>query len=178
MRWPEAQPILPSGWSWATVRDIANTQLGKMLDSSRQTGKFTTPYLRNVNVRWHSFDLANMKSMDIRPDERGRFLARAGDVLVTEGGEIGRAAVWNSRNEVAIQKTIHRLRPLAMTSPQLLAFSFEHMAASGYLEPFATGVTIKHLTQENVRNVPVPVPPLAEQRRIVDALDTYGAVME
>lgn len=173
MKWPEAQPNLPPNWMWATIREIADTQLGKMLDSSRQSGKYTMPYLRNANVRWHSFDLTNLKSMDIQPDEYDRFLARTGDVLITEGGEIGRAAVWRRDDAVAIQKTVHRMRPFAQVDPIFLAFAFEYMATCGYLEPHVTGVTIKHLTQQNLREVAIPVPPLAEQRRITAVVEEH-----
>jgi type I restriction enzyme S subunit len=71
--------------------------LGKMLDGKRQTGLYPAPYLRNVNVRW-TFDLSDITTMDVRPDELDRVLARPGDLVVCEGGEPGRCAVWKERS--------------------------------------------------------------------------------
>lgn len=164
---------LPRGWEWTTIGEIAETSLGKMLDKKRATGLHPTPYLRNINVRWGSFDLSDLAEMDIRPDQLDRVLAQPGDVIACEGGEPGRAAVWRGPDKIALQKALHRIRPTGAVVPGYLALLLQHLATSRKLDPFLTGTTIKHLPQEKLRRVRVPLPPLAEQERIVAALEQY-----
>ena len=164
---------LPCGWEWATIGEIAGTSLGKMLDRKKATGKHPTPYLRNINVRWGKFDLSDLGSMDIRPEELERVLARPGDVVVCEGGEPGRAAVWRGPDPIALQKALHRVRPTDAVVPQYLVLLLWHLSQSGSLASQFTGTTIKHLPQEKLRIVRVPLPPRAEQDRIVLAVDAF-----
>ncbi|MEX2619202.1 MAG: restriction endonuclease subunit S [Egibacteraceae bacterium] len=169
---------LPSGWVWTTIGEIADTSLGKMLDKKRATGLHPTPYLRNFNVRWGSFDLSDLAEMDIRPEELDRVLAQPGDVIACEGGEPGRAAVWRGPGTIALQKALHRIRLGGAVLPGYLALLLQHLATSRRLDPLLTGTTIKHLPQEKLRRVPVPLPPLAEQERIVAALEKYLSGLE
>lgn len=164
---------LPVGWQWTTIDEVAATSLGKMLDKKQATGLHPTPYLRNINVRWGAFDLDDVATMDIRPEEIERVLAYPGDVIACEGGEPGRAAVWRGPGTIALQKALHRLRPSAAILPGYLALLLEHLALSRRLESLFTGTTIKHLPQEKLRLVPVPLPPLAEQNRIVAAVEEH-----
>jgi type I restriction enzyme, S subunit len=164
---------LPVGWQWTTMGEIAATSLGKMLDKKKATGKHPTPYLRNVNVRWGRFDLNDVGSMDIRPDELDRVLARPGDVIACEGGEPGRAAVWHGPDPIALQKALHRIRPTDDAVAQYLALLLWHLSESGSLASLFTGTTIKHLPQEKLRVVRVPLPPLGEQERIVRAVEKH-----
>lgn len=164
---------LPPGWAWASIGEITTTSLGKMLDKKRATGLHPTPYLRNINVRWGSFALDDVASMDIRPEELDRVLARPGDLIACEGGEPGRAAVWRGPEPVALQKALHRIRPSAAISSSYLMHFLHHAALSRALEPMFTGTTIKHLPQEKLRMVMVPLPPRPEQDRIVLAIDEH-----
>ena len=164
---------LAPGWEWTTVHEVAATSLGKMLDKKQATGLHPTPYLRNINVRWGSFDLSDLAEMDIRPDELDRVLAQPGDVIACEGGEPGRAAVWRGPGTIALQKALHRIRPNDAILPDYLAHLLQHLAVSRRLEPLFTGTTIKHLPQEKLRLVPVPLPPRAEQERIVAAIEEH-----
>ena len=81
---------LPVRWAQAMIGEVCETSLGKMLDAKQQTGLHPTPYLRNINVRWGSFNLADIAQMDVAPDELDRVLARCGDVIAC--GEENRAA--------------------------------------------------------------------------------------
>lgn len=162
---------LPAGWTTATINEVARTSLGKMLDAKQATGRNSTPYLRNINVRWGSFDVTDVAAMDITPKELERVLARNGDVIACEGGEPGRAAVWRHHAPIALQKALHRIRPFEGVSPEFVAFLLRHQAESGTLRRLFTGTTIKHLPQEKLRLVSVPLPPAAEQARIVMAID-------
>jgi type I restriction enzyme S subunit len=166
---------LPTGWVASTVGAIAEVQLGKMLDKLKNKGEPTT-YLRNINVRWGSFDLADLAQMRMTPDERGAFGIRDGDVLVCEGGEPGRAAVWRGGpTTITYQKALMRLRSAGVMEPDLLQAFLRHLAGSGALSDHFTGTTIKHLPQNVLRQVKLPIPPAAEQRRIVAKLDALTA---
>lgn len=169
---------LPAGWEWTTIGEVAATSLGKMLDKKQATGMHPTPYLRNINVRWGSFDLSDLAEMDIRPDELDRVLAQRGDVIACEGGEPGRAAVWNGPGTIALQKALHRIQPTEAILPAYVALLLQHLAMSRQLERFFTGTTIKHLPQEKLRLVKVPLPPRTEQDRIVAAVDEHLSHLE
>jgi type I restriction enzyme, S subunit len=162
---------LPVGWKKCPLGEIANTQLGKMLNSSKQTGLTEMPYVRNINLRWGSIDLSDIKSMDVFEEEKEKFTLLLGDVLVCEGGEPGRAAVWNSDLEMAFQNAIHRVRPFNTCSSPFLCYQFEWLTKNGRLEQFFTGVTIKHFSQQKLRKATFNVPPLLEQHQIVEILE-------
>lgn len=161
---------LPKGWALGTVHELAETSLGKMLDAKQQTGEHPTPYLRNINVRWGSFDLSDIAEMDVAPHELDRVLAQPGDVIACEGGEPGRAAVWRGE-PIAIQKALHRIRPAEGISPDYLAYGLRAAASTKQLDRLFTGTTIKHLPQEKLRQVQIALPPTAEQERIVTAIE-------
>ncbi|MEU2773798.1 restriction endonuclease subunit S [Streptomyces sp. NPDC007162] len=162
---------LPAGWVWAQLGDVADTALGKMLDKKQSTGRHPVQYLRNVNVQWGQIDTDDLLTMDIEPDELPRFTVSKGDLVVCEGGEIGRCAIWNRDEPIAFQKALHRVRPSRALDNRYLRHYLEYVAGVGVLARFATGSTIKHLPQQRLREVPVPLPPLAEQHRIVEVLE-------
>jgi type I restriction enzyme S subunit len=162
--------------TWPVVRlgEVADTALGKMLDKAKIKGHAHVPYLRNVNVQWGRIDTDDLLTMELAEDERERFAVRKGDLLVCEGGEIGRCAIWHGRTDyLAYQKALHRIRPSDMLDTQFLRYLMEHHSLSGQLAKLATGTTIAHLPQQQLRRVPVPLPPLDEQHRIVDLLEDH-----
>lgn len=164
---------LPEGWEWTTLGEVAETSLGKMLDRGK-VGRDSrkVPYLRNANVQWGRFDLSSVSTMEIPNAEIGYFELRSGDLLVCEGGEVGRCAVWSGGiSYTAFQKALHRVRPSGGIDPVFLRWALEFLAQSNVLARVVTGSTIKHLPQLRLRQVPIPLPPLAEQHRIVDAVD-------
>lgn len=160
-----AWPVVPLG-------QIAEVKLGKMLDKAKhQTGR-RFPYLRNINVRWGMIDTDNVFEMNFEDDQLERFGLCGGDVLVCEGGEPGRAALWNGQvPEMKFQKAIHRVRFNVPFEPKLLVYLLESLAKSGRLERRFTGSTIKHFTREAFVQLPVPLPPLPDQRRIVAEIE-------
>ena len=166
---------LPSSWATAPLGDVASVQLGKMLDRARNTGE-PTPYLRNINVRWGSFDLGDVLTVPLSDEERRTYAIRDGDLMACEGGEPGRCAVWRGGpTEIKYQKALHRVRLEEDISPELLALYLRHLAAEQELQEHFTGTTIKHLPRAAFMRVPIPIPPLAEQRRIVAKLDRLSA---
>jgi len=170
-------PELPEGWCWACVHSIAEHRLGKMLDKSKNTGVLR-PYLRNINTRWFSFDLSDLAEMRITDEEYPNVSVQRGDLVVCEGGEPGRCAVWLDTNTIAIQKALHRIRPYSGVSSQYLAIVLAANALSGRLERTFTGSGIKHLTGQSLRSYPVPLPPCSEQLRIVEHVQYKLSIKE
>jgi type I restriction enzyme S subunit len=163
---------VPDGWVEAALGDVAETALGKMLDRGRTRGLAQVPYLRNVNVQWGRIDTDDLLSMELADDERDRFEVVAGDLLVCEGGEVGRCAIWPGSNSyIAYQKALHRIRPSPKVDSKYLRYLLEYQSQTGVLASHSTGSTIKHLPQQQLRRIPVPLPPLEEQRRIISALE-------
>ncbi len=162
---------LPIGWYVQSLGKVADTQLGKMLNSKKQTGTAKMKYLRNVNLRWGAFDLSDVKEMDIFEHEVDQFTLRPDDLLVCEGGEPGRCAVWRQAERMAFQNAMHRVRPHPGTSPEFLALQIEARVKNGEFDHLFSGVTIKHFSQQKLRSVEVAIPPLAEQNRIVEILE-------
>lgn len=161
-------------WPVVPLGDVAETALGKMLDRGKSKGHAHVPYLRNVNVQWGRIDTHDLLTMELADDERDRFAVQEGDLLVCEGGEIGRCAVWRGRSEyLAYQKALHRVRPSDRLDARFLRYILEHHAQTGGLARLATGSTIAHLPQQQLRRVRVPLPPLDEQHRIVDLLEDH-----
>lgn len=164
---------VPEHWNIAALRHRYQQSLGKMLDSSRITGKHLVPYLRNVDIQWNMINIANLPLMDIRPSEIDRYTVRAGDLLVCEGGETGRCAIWDGSVEVCgYQKALHRLRPISSDkdSVRFLYYAFRVATNRGAFKDGQES-TIAHLTGEKLRSHRFAFPPLEEQLKIVNVLD-------
>jgi len=166
-------------WQTVPLGGIAEVKLGKMLDKAKQQTGRKFPYLRNINVRWGTVDTADVFEMHFEDDQVERFSLCAGDVLVCEGGEPGRAAVWNGHvADMKFQKAIHRVRFKVPFEARLLVYLLESLAKSGGLERRFTGSTIKHFTRESFIQLPIPLPPLPEQRRIVAEIEKQFTRLE
>jgi type I restriction enzyme S subunit len=162
---------LPSAWAWVTVGAVAQARLGKMLDKAKNKGA-PRPYLRNINVRWFDFDLSDLLEMPFEDSELAEFALRSGDVLVCEGGEPGRAAVWDERKSgIYFQKAIHRIRFGPAVEPHFFVLALKASAEDGRLAASFTGTGIKHFTGKGLSAYSFPLPPLSEQRRIVAKVD-------
>lgn len=164
-------PELPEGWVWASVDQVAEVFLGKMLDKTKHTSGTKMPYLRNVNIRWGNIQTHDISEMFFENDELERYGLLAGDVLVCEGGEPGRAAICNKEHEILkYQKALHRVRLFDLYEPEFLVAFLEFSAKTGRLEKTFTGSTINHLTKESFLALQIPIAPLNEQREIVETL--------
>jgi type I restriction enzyme S subunit len=147
-------------------------RLGKMLDAARQHTGAALPYLRNINVRWGEFDLSNLLTMTFLPRETDEFRLVPGDLLVCEGGEPGRSAVWaETVSSIKFQKAIHRIRLSAGIEPKWLMYDLRRAALDGSLDAYFTGSTIKHLTGVSLARYVLRVPPMPEQKRIVSKVE-------
>ncbi len=164
---------IPAHWEVAALQYRYEHSLGKMLDTKRITGDHLVPYLRNVDVQWDHINLADLPSMDIRPHELERFTVRRGDLLVCEGGEAGRCAIWQGKlDPCGYQKALHRLRPLdrVRDAPRFLYYTLSAAVARGAFAG-GQGSTIGHLTGDMLRVHRFPFPPTAEQQSIASVLD-------
>ncbi|MCA1676277.1 MAG: restriction endonuclease subunit S [Actinobacteria bacterium] len=165
---------IPRGWTVKSLDQLAETALGKMLDRGKRRGLTQVPYLRNVNVQWDRIDTSDLLTMELADNERERFRVREGDLLVCEGGEVGRAAIWNGREEyLAYQKALHRVRSRGDLDLKFLRYLLEHYRHDGTLARYSTGSTIAHLPQQKLQALPIPHPPSIEQQRIVEILDDH-----
>ena len=160
-------------WRTKTVGEIADTQLGKMLNKGKQTGEHTIPYLRSVNVQWGRVDTSDLNQMDILPNELEKFTVKKGDLLICEGGESGRVALWDRDEPIGFQNALHRVRAKAEVTNKYLYYYFEWLVKNQLIEHLFNGVTIKHFPQENLRSVEVSYPPVDEQHKIVELLEDH-----
>jgi restriction endonuclease S subunit len=162
-------------WQTKSVGEIADTQLGKMLNKGKQSGKFAKPYLRTDNVHWGHFDLSEIKEMDIFPDEQEKYLATKGDLLMCEGGASGRTAIWNEDYNISFQNHVHRIRPKdpREIAPKYLLYYFEWFIKNGFASDLIKGVTISSLSQSGLRSIAVTYPLIQEQYKIVEILEDH-----
>lgn len=176
--WRETEGLDRDQWEEVSIADVADARLGKMLDQSKNTGS-PTPYLRNINVRWFGFDLDSLLTMRASDEEKRELAIEDGDLLVCEGGEPGRCAVWMlGRMNLIFQKAIHRIRLKPNVSPYWLAFNIKYDADNGSLEQYFTGSAIKHLTGRSLATYKFSAPPLAEQREIVQRVEALFVVAD
>ncbi len=164
---------VPDDWDVTALRNRYSQHLGKMLDSKRLTGKHSLPYLRNTDVQWNLIRTNDLPVMDISPNEYERYTVKKGDLLVCEGGEIGRCAIWNGQISVCgFQKALHRLRPrnLGKDSPKYLLYVLWAAAKAGAFNDGHVS-TIAHLTGDKLRAHRFPFPPIEEQNLIVAKIE-------
>ncbi len=152
--------------------EVFDVQLGKMLGAgSRHGDQFQ--YLANRNVQWGRIVIDELGTMNFNIGERTRYRLQSGDLLVCEGGEVGRAAIWSDElPECYFQNAIHRLRAISDADPRYMRHYFEFAAMVGSLRALTGQTSIGHLPRANLVRWLVPMPPLEEQRRIAEILDT------
>ncbi len=162
-----------SDWQVSTLGEVADFILGKMLDQAKNKGELR-PYLANVNVRWGAFDLDGLRDMRFEPREVARYSLRYGDILMCEGGEPGRCAIWKSRESGPMfQKALHRIRPHDCLDSSFLYYSFLNFRKSDGFAGYFTGATIKHLPREQLAKVEVRFPEISAQQKIAAILSAY-----
>ncbi len=174
----ESRHEVPKSWLWISFAAVGDQRLGKMLDQKGNRGELK-PYLRNTNVQWMRFELDDIKQLRLEHSELEEFRLHAGDLLICEGGEPGRCAIWrNQKHEMYFQKALHRVRPRAGILVEYLAINLRADASNGVLAQHFTGATIKHLTGRSLDEYAIPIPPLAEQKRIVAKVDELMALCD
>ena len=160
-------------WSVYKMSDITESRLGKMLDKKQQTGKNLFPYLANFNVQWFQFDLKELNEMDFDEADQKEFKLEEGDILVCEGGEIGRCAVWHKQiKNCFFQKALHRIRcNKEYILPDYLSWWFKLSCENHAFDSVAGAkATIAHLPGVKLKKLDVVVPPLDLQKKFVSIL--------
>ena len=176
--WKEVAGVgtVPACWEVVRLGEVYEVQLGKMLSPKSKQGANPRPYLTNRNVRWGGFDLSDVPVMDFDQREIEKFRLRRGDLLVCEGGDTGRAAIWRGEiGDCYYQKALHRLRPITEhnASEFMLAVLMLY-ASKGVLLEHSEKTSISHLTRERLLRIRVPNPTRCEQEEIVAALRRVG----
>lgn len=164
---------VPAHWVVAKLSFRYEVFLGKMLDDKKITGNFLGSYLRNTDVQWDKINTEDLPQMDFHPDEQDRYSVRKFDLVVCEGGEIGRCAIWENDEPCFYQKALHRLRPKNGNHDKT-RFMFYHLFNAVHQERFISGAgksTIAHLPAETFRQFKFAFPPYAEQDKITKFLD-------
>ncbi len=164
---------IPAEWEVKKIGEIFEMQLGKMLSKKAIEGKSPFPYLGNKNVQWDNVDLSDVLEMDFTEPERKKYDLRIGDILVCEGCEIGRTALWRDELESCyFQKAIHRLRPInKQYIPSLFPRFMKYAIMKGVFLNFTSQTSIAHLTQEQLAIAPIAMPEINEQLRISQIFD-------
>ena len=157
------------GWNKVKLGECCESELGKTLDEGRNIGLYR-PYLCALNVLWGKIDLSTIKQMRIDNSELERYLVKKGDLLVCEGGEIGRCAIWEYDDVIYYQNALHRVRFYEDYDARFFMYLLCYYNDLKLIEQYGKGLTIKHLNQTAFRNIPVSIPDLAEQRRIAQIL--------
>lgn len=160
-------------WDMQPLDHVCTTRLGKMLDSKKQTGLEGRPYLTNSDVQWFRFNLENLKTMDFDADDRIEFELKNGDVLVTEGGEVGRCAIWREEiDDCYFQKALHRIRcDQTVLLPEYFVWAFKMKSELGLFDPYTTSSTIAHLTGKKIKQVPLQLPPIELQQQFASFVE-------
>ena len=161
---------IPDSWEWVTLQTIATSSLGKTLDKAKNKGDLK-PYLCSINVYWDGIDLTTVKETRLEENELPKYLLRPGDLLICEGGDVGRSAVWESTQEMYYQNALHRVRFYGEINPHYFQLLLECYKGNQILDAYSKGMTIKHLVQTALNTIVFPLPPLSEQTRIVDAVN-------
>ena len=161
---------LPKGWQLCHIQDIAKVELGKTLDRIKNSGS-EVPYLCALNVKWDGIDLSTLKTLRLEDSEKNRYRLLPNDLLVCEGGDVGRCAIWRESVEMYYQNALHRVRFYDRILPEFFLFVLRFYKNAGVIDDICKGVTIKHFTGQVFRTLDLPFPPINEQKRIVDKVN-------
>ena len=168
---------IPESWCWTTLPSVSSVELGKTLDKVKNTGSYH-PYLRSVNVQWGYIDLSDLNEMKFEEYEIDKYSIKRNDLLICEGGDVGRCCIWERSDTFLYQNALHRVRFYADLEPRFYLYVMMLYESLGILKNISTGVTIKHLTGNVLSTMSVPLPPLNEQKHIVTAIETAFSQLE
>ena len=165
---------IPDSWAWIRLGNIFQHNTGKALNGSNQKGVFYD-YITTSNLYWNSFVLGKLRSMPFTDDELDKCTVKKGDLLVCEGGDIGRSAIWNYDYDIRIQNHIHRLRaytPICTMFVYYTLYLYKHTGLIG-----GKGIGIQGLSSNALHKLLLPLPSIAEQKRIVDKVEFVIAIL-
>ena len=161
---------IPESWVWCKFQDIANSELGKTMNKASDKGG-EVPYLCSINVYWDKVDLSNVKIAPFSIAEKEKYLLQKGDLLICEGGEAGRCAIWSNDKTMYYQNALHRVRFYGKISSKFIQNVIRIYKTMGIIDKKSKGMTIKHFTKTALNSLYVPLPPVREQQRIVAQIE-------
>ena len=161
---------IPESWVWCKFQDIANSELGKTMSKASDKGS-EVPYLCSINVYWDKVDLSNVKVAPFSIAEKEKYLLQKGDLLICEGGEVGRCAIWSNDKTMYYQNALHRVRFYGNTSSKFIQNVIRSYKTMGIIDKNSKGMTIKHFTKTALNSLYIPLPPFQEQQRIVAQIE-------
>ena len=159
---------LPNKWQWCRIGTIFMHNNGKQLNKGNSKGKLMK-YITTSNLYWDGFVLDNLKEMPFENNEIDRCMAVKGDLLVCEGGDIGRSCIWNYDFPIMLQNHIHKLRPYIPLCTKFFYYIFNLYNLAGLIG--GKGIGIQGFSSKALHNTLVPLPPLKEQYRIVTQIE-------
>lgn len=165
------------GWEYKKLGQVCTSDLGKTLNKSKDRGELH-PYLCSINILWDKIDLSTLKQACFEADEQEKYTVRKGDLLVCEGGDTGRSAIWDRDETILYQNALHRLRFHESVSPKFVLFYLMYLKDIGEIDnKYSKGVTIKHLVKKALLSIPLPIPPKPTQFSIVSELDKLNELI-
>ena len=172
----EEKPFgIPEGWKWVRLDDLFEHKTGKTLNGSKNKGTIIRKYITTSNLYWNYFDFDKVKEMEFTEDEIKKYSIQKGDLLVCEGGDVGRTAIWNFDYSVCYQNHIHRLRSYYPINIKFYYHILYLYKFSGYIDSQAKGMGIQGLSANRLGTFVLPLPPLKEQEEIVNKVETLLA---
>ena len=165
----------PIGWIKTILGELFSHNTGKALNSSNKEGIFKD-YLTTSNVYWNKFDFTVIKQMPFKESELDKCTVTKGDLLVCEGGDIGRSAIWNFDYDICIQNHIHRLRPKIDLCVPFYYYTFAYLKENNLIG--GKGIGLLGLSSNALHKIELPLPPLAEQQRIVQKIEALFSVLD
>ena len=176
----KGQKTITTPWQERILKRDFDIVLGKML-KTEQGNEIETeePYLRSANVQWDGVDLSDIKTMWFSSREKKELLLRVGDLLVNEGGDVGRCSTWvGGLDACYFQNSVNRVRPIQKASTRFLYYWLYNMKHAGFIDAIVGRTTIAHLTAEKLESIPWPDAPPLEQQRIAAYLDASCAAID
>ena len=168
---------IPESWCWCRITNIATCELGKTKDALKNKGEMKD-YLCSINIQEEGIDLSKVKQMKFEENEYERYTVKKNDLLICEGGDAGRCAIYDRDEPMYYQNALHRVRFFCDLNPKFYLYVFQVYKANKILTEASKGVTIQHLTGAALKELCFPLPPLAEQKRIVEAIENLLPLCE
>ena len=166
---------MPEGWCETILGELFEHNTGKALNSSNQGG-IMRDYLTTSNVYWDTFDLSVVKQMLFKENELEKCTVVKGDLLVCEGGDVGRSAIWNQDYDICIQNHLHRLRPKAELSVRFYYHVLKYLKDNNMIG--GKGIGLLGLSSKELHKLPFPLPPYNEQQRIVNKIEELFTLLD
>ena len=159
------------GWEVKKLGEVCESELGKTLDSKRNTGELY-PYLCTINIQWGYCDLSVIKELRMEKNELERYSVRKGDLLICEGGDTGRSAIWNKEETIYYQNSLHRVRfKKGMMLPIFCQYLMWTLKNMGEIEKYSKGQTIQHLVKSALLSIKAILPPLPLQHQFASKIE-------